>query len=437
MINCKRFAESLAFSVKFQTVIATAALSISAGAASQPALANTLTQEQALGKALFFDKSLSATGQQACGSCHSASTGFTDPDKSHPTSKGDNPLLFGNRNTPTAMYQAYSPEFGYDATEGLWVGGQFLDGRAATLEIQAMAPFLNPVEMGNASKAVVIAKLQNGINASAFTAVYGADIFNNVDNAYDKVAQAIASYERSYELSPFTSKFDYYLKGEVKLTQSEQRGLALFNDPMKGNCAACHISDPLDDGTPPLFTDFTYDNIGIPKNYGSDFLTLDDEFNPDGTSFIDYGLGGVLDDEDLYGAFKVSTLRNIAITGAYGHNGWFDTLDQIVDFYATRDVKPQCTSSNISSTEAMLLGCWPKAEFPDQMNVDELGNLPLNKWEKQYIVSFLGTLTDGYSFAAVPEPQTWALMIVGLGGVGAGLRRSRRRQAKRAIQTAS
>ena len=85
----------------------------------------------------------------------------------------------------------------------------------------------------------------------------------------------------------------------------------------------------------------------------------------------------------------------------------------------------------------MLLGCWPKAEFPDQMNVDELGNLPLNKWEKQYIVSFLGTLTDGYSFAAVPEPQTWALMIVGLGGVGAGLRRSRRRQAKRAIQTAS
>ncbi|MGD9811879.1 MAG: cytochrome c peroxidase [Sphingobium sp.] len=387
------------------------------------ASAGTLTAEQSLGKALFFDTSLSNKGTQACGSCHMPTSAFTDPGFQFPTSAGDNPDLFGNRNTPSAMYAAYSPIFSYDNEEGLYVGGQFWDGRAATLEDQAKAPFLNPVEMGNASPADVVGKLQSGANASAFAALYGETIFDDVDAAYGKIAQAIAEYERSPELSPFSSKYDYYLQGQVKLSITEERGLALFNDPEKGNCAACHISEVGPGGELPLFTDFTYDNIGIPKNYDSGFLTMPEEFNPDGVSFLDLGLGGIVGDESLYGAFKVPTLRNIGITAPYGHNGYFDSLDQVVDFYATRDVKAECVGTGTSAADATALHCWPAAEFPDQMNVDELGNLPLNSWEKSYLVSFLNTLTDGYQISAVPEPATWSMLIVGFAGIGATMRR--------------
>jgi cytochrome c peroxidase len=392
-----------------------------------PVHAGTLSAEQSLGEALFFDTSLSKNGTQACGSCHSPSVAFTDPDKSNPTSKGDNPFLFGNRNTPTVAYAAYSPEFGFDANEGLWVGGQFLDGRANGLQAQAKGPFLNLVEMGNSSRAAVILKLKNGSNAEAFKSVYGANIFDTPYKAYEKLATAIASYEKSGEVSPFTSKFDYVNKGQATYTIGEARGLKLFNDPMKGNCAACHISTASDDGTPALFTDFTYDNIGIPKNLNSDFLTNPAQFNPDGLNFVDLGLGGIVGDESLYGAFKVSTLRNIALTGPYGHNGWFDSLEDVIDFYATRDVKPVCTSVMLSSSAAVAAGCWPAAEFADQMNTDELGNLPLNKWEKISIAKFLGTLTDGYQPGGIPEPSTWALMIMGFSGIGARIRRRGRK----------
>lgn len=419
-------ATRLTAATTLNAVLAGAALAMTA--LPLAAQAGTLTAEQALGKALFFDTSLSKNGTQACGSCHAPSVAFTDPDKSNPTSKGANPKLFGNRNTPTVSYAAYSPEFGFDDEEGLWVGGQFLDGRANGLQAQAKAPFLNKVEMGNASRAAVIFKLQNGSNGAAFKAVYGNDIFDTPYRAYEKLATAIASYERSSEVSPFTSKFDYVNKGQAKFTIKEARGLAAFNDPMKGNCAACHISTAGADGTPALFTDFTYDNIGIPKNFNSGFLTDPAQFNPDGVEFVDLGLGGVVGDESLYGAFKVSTLRNIALTGPYGHNGWFDSIEDVIDFYATRDVKPACTSVMLSSSAAVAAGCWPAAEFPDQMNTEELGNLPLNKWEKQYIGSFLGTLTDGYQPGTVPEPATWALMILGFGGIGAAARRRRVRK---------
>ncbi|WP_166430467.1 cytochrome c peroxidase [Polymorphobacter arshaanensis] len=400
-------------------------------ALASPAKA-ALTAQQALGKSLFFDATLSHSGNQSCGSCHSPASAFTDPDKTHATSKGDNPTLFGNRNAPSAMYMAYSPDFHFDPVEGLYVGGQFGDGRAATLEAQAKGPFLNPVEMGNASRADVVARLQSGANAAAFMTVYGTNVFDDVDVAYNNLAGAIAEYERSSELSPFTSKYDYSLKGQARLSWQEMRGLAAFNDPMKGNCAACHISTPGDDGSLPLFTDFTYDNIGSPKNWHSDFLSLDFQYNPDGAAFLDYGLGGVVGDDSLYGAFKVTTLRNIALTAPYGHNGWFTSLDQVVDFYATRDSKPVCVDPTVTATEAVTLGCWPAAEFDATKNADELGNLPLSKRDKADIVAFLNTLSDGYVPSSnVPEPASWAMMIAGFGMVGGvvGWRRRRNPQA--------
>lgn len=397
-----------------------------------PAMAAPFTQEEQLGKALFFDTGLSHNGTQSCGSCHNPSASFTDPDKSHPTSQGDNPNLFGKRNAPTAGYAAFSPTFHFDTDEGLWVGGQFLDGRASTLEEQAKAPFVGVLEMGLGSHAEVIDRLKNGPVAGLFLNVYGPTAFDDVEGAYDNLSKAIAAYERTSELSPFTSKYDAYLRGEVQLSPHEKRGMELFNDPMKGNCAACHISEPGPNGEPPLFTDFTYDNIGIPKNYDSDFLNLPTEFNPDGVDFSDLGLGGTVDDPDLYGAFKVSTLRNIALTAPYSHNGYFSSLLEIVDFYATRDVKPVCPDSHISADDAETIGCWAKAEFGDTMNVDELGNLPLTDLDKLDIVAFLNTLTDGFDPGApstdIPEPSTWAIVTLSFGlFAAAAFRRNRKR----------
>ena len=157
------------------------------------AAASQLSAQQALGKALFFDKSLSHNGSQSCGSCHAPQAAFTDPDASHPTSRGDNPSLFGSRNAPTAAYAAFSPNFTFDADQGLWVGGQFLDGRAATLEDQAKAPFLGAIEMGNANRAEVIARLMASATGVLFGEVYGASVFDNVDDAYNKIADSIAA----------------------------------------------------------------------------------------------------------------------------------------------------------------------------------------------------------------------------------------------------
>jgi cytochrome c peroxidase len=392
------------------------------GVWSAPAIATPIKDLQQLGGALFDDKTLSHNGNQACSSCHAPAASFTDPDKSHPTSQGDDPTLFGKRNAPTAGYAAFSPNFHFDTTDGLWVGGQFLDGRAKDLTEQAKAPFVGAVEMGNADHAEVIDRLRNGPNAALFKKVYGATSLDDVDDAYDKIAKAIAAFEKTKKFSPFTSKYDEFLRGKVTLDPAEQRGLNVFNDPMKGNCAACHISSKGSHGQMPLFTDFTYDNIGIPKNYASGFLTIPPVFNPDGVNFVDVGLGGTVGDPSLYGAFKVSTLRNIALTAPYGHNGYFRSLEQVVDFYATRDVKPACIDTEASADESEAAGCWVKAEFFDTMNVDELGNLPLTGDDKQDLVAFLETLTDGF-VTRVPEPSTLAILFAGFLFAGATIRR--------------
>lgn len=391
-----------------------------------PAVA-ALTAQQQLGKALFNDRSLSHGGNQSCSSCHNPNSAFTDADKSHPTSKGDDPALFGKRNTPTAMYAAYAPPLTFQPGKDGYSGGLFLDGRVETLEQQAKAPFLDAVEMGNSSAAEVVTRLQAGANAAAFKAVFGADAFDDVATAYTNLSKAIAAYERSPELSPFTSKYDYYLDGKVSLSAQEQRGLQIFNNPGLGNCAACHSNTVAPDGTHPLFTDYTYNNIGIPKNYASDFLTDPASANPDGMAFLDAGLGGIdsQDDSNFAGMFKVSTLRNIGETGPYGHNGWFPDLDTIIDYYATRQTKPVCVDATVSALEAEALGCWPEMEFSDTFDFAEIGNLPLTLDDEADLKAFLLTLTDGYQ--AVPEPASWALMLAGFAMLGAALRRPRER----------
>jgi cytochrome c peroxidase len=235
-----------------------------------------------------------------------------------------------------------------------------------------------------------------------FRNVWGADIcqYGNVAMAYDKIGLSVAAYEASPEVNAFTSKFDYAKTGKAKLNQVEQRGWALFRG--KGKCAKCHIAN----GQKPLFTDYTFDNLGVPKNPENPVYDI----NPD---FVDPGLGGFLATQPDYagyaeenmGKHKVPTVRNVdkwdTSLGnkikAYAHNGYFKSLEGIVNFYNTRDVKPTCESKGIfSATEAVALqnDCWPAPEVAENVNTAELGNLGLTPDEEAAIVAFLKTLSD-------------------------------------------
>jgi cytochrome c peroxidase len=238
-----------------------------------------------------------------------------------------------------------------------------------------------------------------------------ADILMN----YDRVGLAIAAYEDSPEVNQFSSKYDAYLAGEAKLNKMETLGLELFEG--KAICSACHLSNPADQD-PPLFTDYTFDNLGVPKNPENPFYEMDQEFlddgtpiNPMGMDWIDNGLGGFLltrpEFEDMaaenMGKQKVPTLRNVAKGSdnenpqkAYSHNGYFKSLKSIVHFYNTRDVKDVCPDPFTPEADALKMDCWPAPEVSENVNTDELGDLGLTDKEEDAIVAFLRTLSDGY-----------------------------------------
>jgi len=345
------------------------------------AFGQNLTPLEELGQFMYFDENLSTPPGQSCASCHHPDAGFADPDQNLPVSQGIIAILFGNRNSPSSAYAAFSPDFHWNLTDSMYIGGQFWDGRALDLVEQAKGPFLNPLEMHNNTKKQVIKDVWRADYADLFREVFGESIFENIDAAYDSMAVAIGAFEEASVLNQFTSKFDYYLQGLATFTEQESLGLALFNDEEAGNCAACHPSEPGPYADDAVFTDYSYDNLGIPKNWGNPFLYLPHAFNPLGDDFVDYGLGAIVGEAGEMGKFKVMTLRNIAATAPYGHNGFFETLEEIVDFYNTRDVPG---------------AGWDPPEVPENMNTEELGDLGLNDDEVNAIVAFLETLTDGY-----------------------------------------
>jgi len=371
-----------------------------------PALAQ-LTPIEQVGKNLLFDSQLSTPPGQSCAACHSPDTGFTGPDEAinaGPTVyAGAVHTRFGNRKPPTTAYGGDSPVLHYDDVEGLWIGGMFWDGRATgwtlgdPLAEQAMGPFLNPLEQNNPQIRLVVSRVAKSSYAALFEQAWGPgslDFKKDVYGSYERIARSIAAYERSSEVNPFTSKYDYYLKGQATLTEQEAQGLALFEG--KAMCSACHISQPGPAGKPPLFTDFTYDNIGMPKNPMNPFYSAPPSVNPDGANWVDPGLGGFLKEaaypSDVYlpewGKHKVPTLRNVdkrpspGFVKAFGHNGYFKSLEDIVRFYNTRDVPG---------------AGWPPPEVTMNVNTDELGNLGLTAAEEADLVAFMKTLTDGYT----------------------------------------
>lgn len=344
-----------------------------------------LALKQDLGERLFFDANLSTPAGQSCASCHDPAVGFVDPDSNLPVSQGVHVDRFGNRNTPTVTYAALAPEFHFDQNRQQYFGGQFMDGRAVNLTEQAKQPFLNPLEMANPNKFTLIQTIRNSDYVDLFEQVYGTGSLNDTETAFDQVADAIAAFENMEQFSPFTSKFDLIMAGQEEFTDQERQGFQLFDG--KGQCFACHQL--------PLSTDHSYRNLGVPKNPDNPFYTVALEFNPDGSEFIDLGLGAsphlVTTASLENGKFKVPTLRNVAITAPYMHNGVFQTLEEVVNFYNTRDILPLCNAAGVPGVD-----CWPAPEVAENVDTQLMGNLGLTSEEVADLVAFLKILTDGY-----------------------------------------
>ncbi|SEM65415.1 Di-haem cytochrome c peroxidase [Syntrophus gentianae] len=264
---------------------------------------------------------------------------------------------------------------------------------------QALGPFLNPKEQALNSPGDVVTKVCASEYAWLFEEVWGPEVCNPANEAlaYDRIGYSIAAYEASTEVNAFSSKYDYSLPGKAQLSKQERRGLALFQG--KGKCSKCHVID----GRAPLFTDFTYDNLGMPKNPENPATIAD-------PNWADPGLGGFLATRPEYqgyaaanmGKQKVPTLRNVDLRDfvggvkAYGHNGYFKSLEGIVHFYNTRDVKPVCPGP-YTEAQALAENCWPAPEVAQNVNTGELGNLGLTKADEAAIVAFMKTLSDGYA----------------------------------------
>lgn len=396
-----------------------------------------LTPQERLGKSIFFDKTLSLNKNQACASCHDPEWGWTGPDNhinaTGSVYQGSIPGKFGNRKPPSSAYATPSPIFHLQKQdrESLFVGGNFWDGRATGEKLgdpaadQAQGPFLNPVEQALPDSACVVYRICNAVDYPvSFKHVWSAKscaitwpnavedtcgvagetvALSETDRAtsnhsYDLIALAIAAFEASPASNAFTSKFDLSFKGQAKLSRQERRGFALFKG--RGQCALCHTVSAR--GTKSLFTDFTYDNLGLPKNPENPVYDV----NP---TFVDLGLGSFLETRPDYavlasvndGKHKVPTLRNldkrpsVVFVKAYGHNGYFKTLKGIVHFYNTRDVKPACPGP-YTEAEALAANCWPAPEVAANVNTSELGNLRLTAEEEDAIVAFMKTLSDGH-----------------------------------------
>jgi len=218
-----------------------------------------------LGRKIFFDSTLSGSGQMSCASCHDPVHAHA-PSNALPVQFGEPDLdVAGSRSAPSLRYLNNFP-FSFDS-EGTPNGGFNRDGRAQSLLEQAERPLLAANEMANGDAATFIAKLAVAAYADEFKRVFGDDVFADVEGAFFRARFAIEAYEQSEPaLHPFDSKYDFFLAGKVMLSNAELRGLALFNRPDKGNCQACHPSARGADGAPPLFTDYTYDNLGVPRN---------------------------------------------------------------------------------------------------------------------------------------------------------------------------
>jgi cytochrome c peroxidase len=381
-----------------------------------------------LGRLVFFDTSLSSSGQMSCASCHNPAYDYGPPNDAPVMNGGPNLTREGVRAVPSLRYLERQPSFsigpdsGEDETSSLTQmlsaatgaaravktatdtaaaaanlvpqGGLFWDGRADTLQAQAMVPLLNPLEMDGGSVARVATKIRSAPYASRFVQLFGPAVLQEPAMLVSEAMFAVARYQiEDPSFHPYSSKFDAWLEGKARFTAEEMRGYKLFNDPKKADCAGCHLDQPSPDGRPPLFTDHQFEALGAPRN-----LAL--RVNRDPT-YYDLGICGPIrtdlrTDTQYCGMFGTPTLRNVAHRKVFFHNGVFRSLQQVLDFYDFRDVDPGRVYSH---------------GVPDDMPTEYLKNLDMvdppfgrkpgeapamSAKDERDIIAFLQTLTDGY-----------------------------------------
>lgn len=351
-----------------------------------------------LGRLLFHDVSLSASRRLSCASCHDPARGHAAPFATAVASGGPNLDRPGLRTAPSIRYLRFNGSFRFDAG-GEAAGGFFWDGRAASLQEQARAPLLDPDEMANRDVAEVAARVAAAPYAAQFEKVFGPGILAQPELAMNRIVYALARYQQEDpDFAPFSSKYDAVLAGRATLTAQEANGLDLFDRPDKGNCASCHSSTRPSNAPGPLFTDFTYAVVGVPRN-----PAIPANADP---AFFDEGLCGpgrtdLSGRTDLCGAFRVPSLRNVALRTHFFHNGVFTSLEQVVRFYVRRDTDPQLWYPVNAQGQVIAYDDLPprlRANVSREAPYDRGPGQPpaLTDSEIADVVAFLGTLTDGY-----------------------------------------
>ena len=375
-----------------------------------------LSRLENLGSQIFKDKSLSEPRGTACNDCHLATSGFASNNGSRiGVAQGSTPQSIGGRNAMSNAYTSFIPKFQFRVTgeDVDPVGGFFWDGRADTAELQALGPLLNALEMNNKDAASVVRKIAASPYAQMFKDEFGGQIFSNPAVAFQKIGVAIAAFEKTSALQPFSSKYDQYIQGKARFTPQESNGMKVFMDVNKGNCASCHLMNP--NSSKPsdsLFTDFAFYATGIPRN-----MAIPRNANP---SFFDLGLCGPdrakpaltsnvpanISIEKFCGTFRMTTLRNTAERKAWMHNGFFKDLRDVVSFYATRnsDAKrwygPKGVANDLPSA---YIGNIINDRVP--FNRPASAGPALTEREIDDVVAFLKTLSD-----APAQPQGPALV---------------------------
>jgi cytochrome c peroxidase len=376
-----------------------------------PPVPAQLGARAALGKQIFFDASLSASGRQSCASCHSPQHAYGPPNGLAVQLGGADLRLAGTRAVPSLRYLSFTPLFSRhfytpaseDSEDEGPTGGFTRDGAAASLQQQAAIPLLHANEMANPDAAAVVAKLRHGAYAEAFQRVFGAGIFSDPGQAFKDIGLALEAFQtEDASFHPYTSKFDAVMSGHARLTLQEMRGYALFNNPRKGNCAKCHVDTPGPGGRPAAFTDYSFAALGVPRN-----PEIPANRDP---GYFDLGLCGPyrhdLERETEYcGMFKTPTLRNVATRTVFFHNGRFHRLEDVLRFYVERDTKPQAWYPTVAGKLAVFDDLPPayrrNIDHSDAPMDRSLGDKPaLDAAEIRDLIAFLKTLNDGYSTVA-------------------------------------
>ncbi len=389
-----------------------------------------------LGRDIFFDARLSSSGKIACASCHSPDHAYGPPNDGPVMLGGPDLTLQGARAVPSLTYLERQLDFSIgpekedenDNVAGLAQqaeagkgavrfekiatqtaqsanivpqGGLFWDGRADTLQIQASGPLLDPREMDGGSVEIIAEKLRNAPYAKKFAALFGERVFKDTKLLVTEATFAVGRYQMEEpSFHSYTSKYDYWLEGKARLSEAELRGLRLFNDPQKANCAGCHTSQPSREGYPPRFTDTQYEALGAPRN-----LALTDTRNP---NYYDLGVCGPIRKDvalqtQFCGMFKTPSLRNTAIRHAYFHNGVFRTLQQVLDFYTFRDTNPEKVypvdaDGKVEKYNDIPLQYQANVDVADPPFNRHRGDQPaMTPQDETDIIAFLQTLNDGYS----------------------------------------